>query len=84
MDLRSNGYRAAMDKPALKALSLYHYDYVDAHRARVGPVCHVLYSKYAYSIPHVLTGSHIDTGASVRLVREWNCGCLAPTGTVTE
>ena len=39
-----------LDKPALKALPPYCYEYVDIRRAKVGPDYHVLYSKHAYSV----------------------------------
>nr|WP_239659274.1 hypothetical protein [Enterobacter bugandensis] len=45
-----------LDKPALKALPPYRYEYVEIRRAKVGPDYHVLYSKHAYSVPHALVG----------------------------
>ncbi len=49
-----------LDKPALKALPPYRYEYVDIRRTKVGPDYHVLYGKHAYPVPHALVGSHID------------------------
>lgn len=58
-----------LDKPALKALPPYRYEYVDIRRAKVGPDYHVLYGKHAYSVPHALIGCHINIEAGARLVR---------------
>ncbi|UEM40459.1 hypothetical protein [Pectobacterium aquaticum] len=72
-----------LDKPALKALPPYRYEYVDIRRAKVGPDYHVLYGKHAYSVPHALVGSHTDIEAGARLVRlyHWgNAGCPASRG----
>ncbi len=65
-----------LDKPALKALPPYRYEYVDIRRAKVGPDYHVLYSKHAYSVPHALVGSHIDIEAGARLIRLYHRGTL--------
>lgn len=65
-----------LDKPALKALPPYRYEYVDIRRAKVGPDYHVLYGKHAYSVPHPLVGSHIDIEAGARLVRLYHRGAL--------
>ncbi|WP_420986623.1 IS21 family transposase [Enterobacter mori] len=65
-----------LDKPALKALPPYPYEYVDIRRAKVGPDYHVLYGKHAYSVPHALVGSHIDIEAGARLVRLYHKGIL--------
>lgn len=65
-----------LDKPALKALPPYPYEYVDIRRAKVGPDYHVLYGKHAYSVPHPLVGSHIDIEAGARLVRLYHKGIL--------
>ncbi|WP_431041418.1 Mu transposase domain-containing protein [Pectobacterium quasiaquaticum] len=65
-----------LDKPALKALPPYRYEYVDIRRAKVGPDYHVLYGKHAYSVLHALVGSHIDIEAGARLVRLYHRGTL--------
>jgi transposase len=65
-----------LDKPALKALPPYRYEYVDIRRAKVGPDYHVLYGTHAYSVPHALVGSHIDIEAGARLIRLYHRGVL--------
>ena len=79
---RSVGYQVAkspyeqLDKPALKALPPYRYEYVDICRAKIGPYYHVLYGKHAYSVPHALVGSHINIEVGTRLVRLYHRGTL--------
>jgi hypothetical protein len=65
-----------LDKPALKALPPYRYEYVDIRRAKVGPDYHVLYGTHAYPVPHALVGSHIDIEADARLIRLHHRGVL--------
>jgi len=64
-----------LDKPTLKSLPLYRYEYTDICRAKVGPGYHVLCGQHAYFIPHALVSSHIDIEAGARVV------CLYHRGT---
>lgn len=58
-----------LDKPALKALPNYRYEYVDHHHAKVGVDYHVFYKKHAYSVPHMYVKERVTMEVSARLVR---------------
>ena len=67
-----------LDKPALKPLPKYRYEYVDYHHAKAGIDYHVFYKKHAYSVPHIYVGERVDLEASERLVRIYFKGeCIA-------
>lgn len=67
---------AQLDKPALRPLPGYRYEYVDSHQAKVGPDYHILYRKHAYSVPHQLVGERLQLEATARLVRIYHHGEL--------
>lgn len=67
-----------LDRPALKALPQYRYEYTDYHHAKVGIDYHALYQKHAYSVPHIYTGERVEIQATVRMVRIYFKGkCIA-------
>lgn len=65
-----------LDRPTLKPLPPYRYEYVDIRRAKVGPDYHMLYNRHAYSVPHTLVSNHIDIEDGVRMVRLYHWGSL--------
>jgi transposase len=65
-----------LDKPALRPLPAYRYEYVEVHQAKVGPDYHVLYRRHAYSVPHVHVGERVSLEASARMVRIYLRGQL--------
>lgn len=67
-----------LDRPALKALPQYRYEYIDHHHAKAGIDYHALYKKHAYSVPHIYTGERVEIQATVRMVRIYFKGqCIA-------
>ena len=54
----------SLDKPALKALPLKHYEYLEFKLARVNIDYHIEFDKHYYSVPHHLVKTQIEVQAS--------------------
>lgn len=59
----------SLDKPALRALPPFAYEFTDIRQATVGIDYHVLYQTHFYSVPHAHVGKSVEVQATQRLVR---------------
>ena len=46
----------SLDRPALRLLPAYRFEYTETKQAKVGPDYHIEYQKHYYSVPHQLVG----------------------------
>lgn len=58
----------SLDRPALRLLPAYRFEYTETKQAKVGPDYHIEYLKHYYSVPHQLVGQHVLLEAGIRLV----------------
>ncbi len=58
----------SLDRPALRLLPAYRFEYTETKQAKVGPDYHIEYQKHYYSVPHQLVGQHVLLEAGTRLV----------------
>lgn len=69
---------ALLDRPALRPLPAYPYEYSEYKRVKVAPDYHVEYAHHWYSVPHELVGERLDLKASQRLIQIYKSGrCIA-------
>jgi transposase len=61
-----------LDKPALRALPMHRYQYVDIKKVKVNIDYHVEYEKHYYSVPHQLVGERLEVHASSSSVQVYN------------
>ena len=58
----------SLDRPALRLLPAYRFEYTETKQAKVGPDYHIEYQKHYYSVPHQLVGQYVLLEAGTRLV----------------
>ncbi len=68
-----------LDKPALRPLPEYRYQYVDIKKVRAGVDYHIEYLKHFYSVPHQLAGKQLEVQASGSCVQIFNLDTLITT-----
>lgn len=67
-----------LDKPALKPLPQYRYEYKDYKKCRVGGDYHIELDKHFYSVPNNLVKEEVDVWYSTYKVEVWhNNRCVA-------
>lgn len=64
----------AMDKPALKPLPVYPYEYTHIKKARVHIDYHVELEQHYYSVPYQLIGQEIELRFTTQRVECWHQG----------
>ena len=66
----------AFDKPALRPLPTYRYQYMDIKKVRVNIDYHVEYERHYYSVPHQLVGKQLEVRASSSSVQVYHLESL--------
>lgn len=62
------GLFESLDRPALKPLPLFAYQYADWKKAKVNLDYHVEFERHYYSVPHQLVGKTLDLRVTARVV----------------